>query len=328
MPYDTDEGAGDVDVVVARHEAGREDGSAVGNVAGGDGPEPSAGLAAEPTAGRDGAEPTAETAAEQVAEPAGSPAAGTPGDEPGVSGAGALEGGPAPKKKAKSGKGKKSKAGGGKKKAAGAAAATGRVDEVATLPAPALSPTTDEVPVPPGAGAGGRGSGFAPWVAAHVLVLAIGVVAVVAIVALVLSRVQVGNLQADSRSAAGVDGARTSALSAARTYAADIASYDYRRLNQDFGVVLAHSTPSFRKSFGKSSAELKSTLVKFHATAKATVVAAGVVSVSADHAVVLVFLEQTVTNSAQKSPTTDRSQVEITLVRSGDNWLIDQVTLL
>ena len=152
---------------------------------------------------------------------------------------------------------------------------------------------------------------------AVILAVAVAVLAVV----LALTMLQLGDKNA-------VDGARTSALSAGRAYAADLAGYDYRHLDQDFGVVLSHSTPSFRRSFSQSSNALKRTLERFHATAKAKVVAAGVISATTDRAVVLVFLDQTVTNSAQKTPTTDRSQVEITLLWVNGSWLIDQVSLL
>jgi Mce-associated membrane protein len=121
---------------------------------------------------------------------------------------------------------------------------------------------------------------------------------------------------------------RTSALSASRTYAVELASYNYRDLNRDFSTVSANSTPSFRRTFTESSDALKSTLSQYKATAVANVVSAGVVSASTSRAVVLVFLDQNIANSTQTKPTADRSQVEITLVRSGGRWLIDQVTLL
>jgi Mce-associated membrane protein len=126
-----------------------------------------------------------------------------------------------------------------------------------------------------------------------------------------------------------IGSARASGLTAAKTDAVELASYDYRRLDQDFGAVRQHSTPSFQASFSQSSSALASVLVKYHATATASVVSAGVVSASTGRAVVLVFLEQTVTNSTQRSgPQKDQSRVEMTLVRSHGRWLIDQVKLL
>jgi Mce-associated membrane protein len=141
------------------------------------------------------------------------------------------------------------------------------------------------------------------------------------LVALVLTMLQLNDANA-------LDSASSGALGAARTYAVELAGYDYRHLDKDFGVVLSHSTPSFRSSFTRSSDALRSTLIKYHATAVAKVVAAGVLSATTSQVVVIVFLDQTVNNTNQKKPTTDRSQIEITLVPSPTGWLIDQVTLL
>lgn len=181
----------------------------------------------------------------------------------------------------------------------------------ATLVAPVLV-----LPAAPAVVAGGR--------SARRLLVAAVVAAAVAVgltVAFVLAMLRIG----DDTS---LDGARTSALASARTYALDLASYDYRHLQADFAVVTAHSTPTFSKSYQASSSALESTLTKFHATATAKIVAEGMVSWSTSQATVLVFLDQTVTNSTQKAPTVDRSQLEIVLDWSGGSWLINQVTLL
>ena len=123
-------------------------------------------------------------------------------------------------------------------------------------------------------------------------------------------------------------GAGVGAGRGTRTDAVRLAGYDYRHLGRDFGVVIANSTPSFRRNFTQSSNALRSALTKYHATANARVVSSGLASSSTSRAVALVFLDQRVTNSTRPSATTDRSQIEITLVRSGDHWLIDQVVLL
>jgi Mce-associated membrane protein len=140
-------------------------------------------------------------------------------------------------------------------------------------------------------------------------------------VALILSLLALSNQDAQASS-------RTSALVAARTYAVQLASYNYRDLERGFAAVVADSTPSFRRSFTESSDALKSTLTQYKATADASVVSAGLVSSGTSRAVALVFLTQRIANSTQTTPTTDRSQVQITLVRSEGRWLIDQVTLL
>ena len=159
------------------------------------------------------------------------------------------------------------------------------------------------------------------WARSNIALLCAGAVIVALSVALALSLSSLGDQDALGNS-------RTSALAAARTDAVQLASYNYRSLGRDFGVVVANSTPSFRRRFTESSDALKSTLTKYKATADASVLSAGLVSATTSRAVALVLLDQKIANSKQATPTTDRSQVEITLVSSGGRWLIDQVTLL
>jgi Mce-associated membrane protein len=158
-----------------------------------------------------------------------------------------------------------------------------------------------------------------PWVAVGVVVVA---VMVIELVLLLSARSQVSNLKA-------LDHAETSALVAARQYATYVASYDYRTLNHDFGLVEAASTPTFRTQFQNSSGALKPVLTQYHAVAKAQVVAAGLESITTDRAVAAVFINQTVSNTTQKSgATTDQSRLELTLVQQHGKWLIDNLKLL
>ena len=159
------------------------------------------------------------------------------------------------------------------------------------------------------------------WMRSKAVLLSATALIVALAVGLALSLSALSNQNALASSCA-------SALSSARTYAVELASYNYRDLHRDFGTVAANSTPSFRRTFAESSDALESTLTKYKATAVATVESAGVVSASTSRAVVLVFLDQKIANSTQTKPTTDRSQVEVTVVRSGGRWLVDQVKLL
>lgn len=149
----------------------------------------------------------------------------------------------------------------------------------------------------------------------------LAVALVVAVVVLILTQLSLSNQSS-------VNGARSSALAAARTYAVDLASYNYKSLNADFGKVLNESTPTFKQSFSHSSDALKTTLVRYDASAQATVVAVGLVSATNTRAVALVALNQKVNNTLQKNKPTTESRVEITLSWSNGRWLIDQVSLL
>ncbi len=159
------------------------------------------------------------------------------------------------------------------------------------------------------------------WVGSNLLLSGLTVALVVAVVLLTLTQLSLNSENS-------LNSARTSALAAAKSYAVDLASYNYQHLDQDFGKVLAESTPAFKQDFDQSTVALKAALTRYDASARGTVVAEGVVSATTSRAVVLVFLNQTVYNTLQKNQPTTSSRVELTLLRSGGLWLIDQVTLL
>jgi len=157
----------------------------------------------------------------------------------------------------------------------------------------------------------------------------LGLVALVLIVALaavvIITEVQLSNSNGQLATQRSLD---ASAVTAASRDAHDVATYDYRHLNADFSKVEAESTPSFRRNFVKSSDSLRKVLDQYHATATAHVLTAGVVSDSSGQAVVILFLDQTVSNTAQKQPSTDNSRIRVTLRRIGDTWELDGLKLL
>lgn len=155
--------------------------------------------------------------------------------------------------------------------------------------------------------------------------VAVGVVVVAALAVVLITLVAARDrINADN----ALNSARTTALSAARAYSVEVASYDYHHLAEDFQQVEQHSTPAFRATFSQSSQTLNSVLTRYGAIASARVLAVGLESASTSRAVADVFIDQTVTNTTQKAPTTDQSRVEITLVRLHGRWLIDQLKLL
>jgi Mce-associated membrane protein len=159
------------------------------------------------------------------------------------------------------------------------------------------------------------------FVVSNVVTIILGIVAIGLVVGLVLTTLSLSNKNS-------LESARSGALNAARTYSIELSSYNYQHLNQDFATVESHSTASFKKSFSQSSDALKSTLIKFKASSTATILASAVVTATSSRVVTLIFLSQTVSNSTQKTPTTDRTQIQMTLVNTGGQWLIDVVTIL
>jgi mannitol-specific phosphotransferase system IIBC component len=170
--------------------------------------------------------------------------------------------------------------------------------------------------------------GWRRWILGPVASAATAAVALALAVALVVTLVLLSSDQSRLDRLNSVESARSSALTAARTYSLQVASYNYRYLTQDFSRVERECTPSFAATYRQSSAALASFLRQYHAVATARVVAAGVASASPTRAVVIVFLDQTVTSTSQKVPTNDQSRLQLTLARSKSRWLIDQLKLL
>jgi Mce-associated membrane protein len=119
--------------------------------------------------------------------------------------------------------------------------------------------------------------------------------------------------------------ARTSAVSAAKTFAMSLASYDYNTVDQDFNTVLEHSTGEFKQKFASNSAAQQDKIVKFQATATGTVFDAAATDVTGDRATVLVMVDQKVTNTSLQGPAVEHDRLRLTMVRNGNDWLVSKL---
>jgi Mce-associated membrane protein len=124
---------------------------------------------------------------------------------------------------------------------------------------------------------------------------------------------------------------RTAVLAAAEKYGVYLSSYSYKNLTgngSDWSLVTENATPSFNKDFSATSTQLGQLLKQYNASATGKVVAAGISSVSSSRAVVLIFIDQTVTNSANKStPVSQPLRVQLTMSHQHGKWLIDSLEL-
>lgn len=154
--------------------------------------------------------------------------------------------------------------------------------------------------------------------------LVVEAVSLVVIVGLAVA-LAVSQVQLSDQSSLNAD--RTSAVAAAKAYSSDVATYSYLHLRRDFGRVESESTASFRRTFIQSSRSLRKVLVQYKAVATAKVLRVGVESISSSNAVVLLFVNQSVKNTAQ-GVSTDTNRIEVTLVRSGNRWLLQNLKLL
>jgi len=150
----------------------------------------------------------------------------------------------------------------------------------------------------------------------------------VAALAAALVGVGVATYFAVSGSSSGPSSAlRQSALDTGRRYALDFSTYDYRTIDADFGRISAELTPGFRSQYQATSASLRSIVVQYRGVATATVQGIGLASITDKQAVVVVFLDQQVTNTSTKTPRIDRNRLQITLQRNGSGWLMSDLQL-
>jgi Mce-associated membrane protein len=124
---------------------------------------------------------------------------------------------------------------------------------------------------------------------------------------------------------------RNTVLADAEKYGVYLSSYNYKNLTgsgADWTLVMNNATATFKHDFSQTSGSLGQLLTQYNATATGKVVAAGIASLTSSRAVVLMFIDQTVTNKANKStPVAQPLRVELTLLHQGGRWLINTLEL-
>lgn len=181
-----------------------------------------------------------------------------------------------------------------------------RETEASLLARPGSEPTT----------AGRRSLPLVPgWVL-------IGVAGVLAL-ALVLAGVLISK-----PSDASVESDTQAAEAAADKAVVPLLSYDAHHLDQSRAAVLPLLTPSFRSQYDKFFQGVVQDNAKGLGTVvRAQYVSSGIVRTGADQVDVLVFVDQRTTNKQHpKTPVVYKSQVTLSMVKSGGSWLIDGLT--
>ena len=152
----------------------------------------------------------------------------------------------------------------------------------------------------------------------------LAVVALLAVLAAALAITQ--TLRLHDRSSSAAD--ERAALSAARTIAVALDSYDYQDLDVSFRAVLAGATDPFKGQYASTSEKLKELLVQYKAKASSEVVAAGVASHSGDTVTVVLFVDQTVTNANTPQSRVDRNRLQLTMRKVHGRFLVADAQLL
>ncbi|BBX60796.1 hypothetical protein MSHO_61410 [Mycobacterium shottsii] len=118
------------------------------------------------------------------------------------------------------------------------------------------------------------------------------------------------------------------AQQAAIAYAQVLTSIDSNNVDQNFRQVLDGATGEFKDMYTQSSVQLRQLLIDNKASAHGVVVDSAVASETVNKVVVLVFVDQTVTNMAVPDPRIDRSRIKMTMEKVDGRWLASKVQLL
>jgi Mce-associated membrane protein len=125
-----------------------------------------------------------------------------------------------------------------------------------------------------------------------------------------------------------VDAAGHQAQAAATAYAETLTSIDSNRVDTNFTDILDGATGEFKDMYTQSSVQLRRLLIDNKATAHGTVVDSAIKSKSTDEVIVLLMVDQTVTNAALPDARIDRSRMKLTMKNVDGRWLAAKVELL
>ncbi len=117
------------------------------------------------------------------------------------------------------------------------------------------------------------------------------------------------------------------AQEAAVTYAQILTSIDSNKVDENFNQVLDGATGEFKDMYSKSSTQLRQLLIDNKATAHGVVVESAIQSETKDKVVVLLFVDQSVSNTSVPDPRIDRSRIKMTMEFVDGRWRASHVEL-
>jgi Mce-associated membrane protein len=117
------------------------------------------------------------------------------------------------------------------------------------------------------------------------------------------------------------------ALAAAQSYAVVLTSIDSNNVDQNFTQVLDGSTGEFKDVYSQSASQLRQVLIDNKAMSKGIVVDSAIKSATKTKVDVLLFVDQSVTNTVNPEARIDRSRVAITMELVDNRWLASKVDL-
>lgn len=117
------------------------------------------------------------------------------------------------------------------------------------------------------------------------------------------------------------------ARQAATDYAQVLTSIDSDKVDENFDAVLDGATGEFKDMYSQSSSQLRQLLIDNKASAHGVVLESAVQSATKDKAVVLLFVDQSVSNTNVPDPRIDRSRIKMTMEYVDGRWRASKVEL-
>lgn len=117
-------------------------------------------------------------------------------------------------------------------------------------------------------------------------------------------------------------------LTKAREYAGELSTFDYRSIKEQRETIKSFSTDRWRKVLDEVMPAFDKALVEGKAVSKGTIHNAGVSEVTEDQAVVVLIVDQTITNSNAPQPRIDRNRWVMRLAKVDGEWKLDRVDLI
>lgn len=110
-------------------------------------------------------------------------------------------------------------------------------------------------------------------------------------------------------------------------YAQVLTSINSDEVDDNFAAVLNGATGDFKDMYSKSSMQLRQLLIENKSAAEGVVVDSAIQSESKDKVVLLLMVDQKVTNTEMPDPRVDSIRMKMTMDRVDGRWLASKVEL-
>jgi Mce-associated membrane protein len=114
---------------------------------------------------------------------------------------------------------------------------------------------------------------------------------------------------------------------AAVSYAQILTSLDPNKVDENFAQVLDGSTGKFKDMYSKSSVQLRQLLIDNKASSRGVVQEWAIQSQAKNKVVVLLFVDQSVSNLKMPDPRIDRSRIKMTMEYVDGRWRASEIEL-